>query len=340
MRRLSRLDRSIDRLRPQSTYSSSSFLCSACLRRAPFSTSIRCFAEPDKVPRTERLRRRIWGTDEPPGLEDPYGGPSIVEERQAAREMEKASSKKEELAPRSQSKQPKATTPILDASYEPAKTWDGLDEVGELPAPEFYFEGYMPAENVTDPYEATAALHRAVVEVFTLKQAGRPLSQLSRASIAFDKTSDVHISVSRSNPSTPLLRFPEGSSENSVLETLSQTEPSLQKVEVAEALEAAELTEGVFERETSNDTSIMGSNIRKEAITEDASADAVEVLQLEDYERQVASWKSSWLQVSLEDVEIKFAVSEASKSSGVLLTDCRLSSELCSSLVFAFLTRP
>jgi hypothetical protein len=105
-------------------------------------------------------------------------------------------------------------------------------------------------------------------------------------------------------------------------------------------LEAAELTEGVFERETSNDTSIMGSNIRKEAITEDASADAVEVLQLEDYERQVASWKSSWLQVSLEDVEIKFAVSEASKSSGVLLTDCRLSSELCSSLVFAFLTRP
>jgi hypothetical protein len=159
MRRLSRLDRSIDRLRPQSTYSSSSFLCSACLRRAPFSTSIRCFAEPGKVPRTERLRRRIWGTDEPPGLEDPYGGPSIVEERQAAREMEKASSKKEELAPRSQSKQLKATTPILDASYEPAKTWDGLEEVGELPAPEFYFEGFMPAENVTDPYEATAALH-------------------------------------------------------------------------------------------------------------------------------------------------------------------------------------
>jgi hypothetical protein len=178
------------------------------------------------------------------------------------------------------------------------------------------------------------------VEVFTLKQAGRPLSELSRASIAFDKTSDVHISVSRSNPSTPLLRFPEGSSENSVLETLSQTEPNLEKVEAAEALEVAELTEGVFERETSDNTSIMGSNTRKEAITEDASADAVERLQLEDYERQVASWKSSWLQVSLEDVEIKFAVSEASKSSGVLLTDCRLSSELCSSLVFAFLTRP
>jgi protein kinase C substrate 80K-H len=37
------------------------------------------------LPFTERLRRAIWGTDNPPGMEDPYGGPSFWERRQQAR---------------------------------------------------------------------------------------------------------------------------------------------------------------------------------------------------------------------------------------------------------------
>ena len=322
---------SIDRSRPRSTYSSSSFLCSACLRRVPFSTSIRCFAEPGKVPKTERLRRRIWGTDEPPGLKDPYGGPSIVEERQAARAMEEPLPKEEELPQESESKKLKTPAPVLDASYEPAKTWDGLEEVGELPAPEFYFEGFMPAEKVMDPYEATAALHRAVVEVFTLRQAGKPLSELSNAGRGMDNTSDVHISVSLSNPSAPLLKFSTGVSEKAILESLSQSE---------QVVEAVESTEDVFELETPGHTSIMGSNRTKDLLTEDESPEAIEAIKLTNYKQQVASWNPSWLRVSLEDAEIKFAVREASKFSNNLLTNCRLSSELCSSLAFAFLTRP
>jgi len=298
MRRLSRLDRSIDRLRSQSTYSASSFLCSACLRRAPFSTSTRCLAAPGKLPRTERLRRKIWGTDEPPGLEDPYGGPSIVEERQAAREMERSIEKEGEPLKKSQLKTP---APVLDATYEPAKTWDGLEEVGEPPVPEFFFEGFIPAEKVTDPYEATAALHRAVVEVFTLRQAGRPLSELSSASTVVDRTSDVHISVSQSNPTAPPLRFPDGLSELAVLETLSQEEP---------VLEVAGSTEDAFGQESA-DTSITGQNTTKDGVAE------VEAHQPINYEQQVASWKSSWLQVSLEDAEVKFAVSIMSKFCGV-----------------------
>jgi len=337
MRRLSRLDRSIDRLWPRTPSSSSSFLCSACLRRAPFSTSVRCFAEPEKVSKTERLRRRIWGTDEPPGLKDPYGGPSIAEERQAARAMQEQLPKEEELAQKSQSHQSKKPAPILDASYEPAKTWDGLEEVGELPAPEFYFEGFMPAEKVTDPYEATAALHRAVVEVFTLKQAGRPLSELSNAGRGMDNTSDVHISVSRSNPSCPILKFSADSSEEAILESMSESEHTM---EAAETLEAEELIEDVSEPETSDDTSIMGLKTTKSQLTEDESPEAVEAVHVTNFEHKVASWNPSWLQISLEDAEIKFAVSEASKFFNYSLTDCRLSSELCSSLAFVFLIRP
>src|SRR5271167_3906848 len=79
MRRLSRLDRSIDLLRARSPASlSSSFLCSVCHSRASFSTSI-WFGQPDPIPKTEKLRRRIWGTDKPPGLKDPYRGPSAEE---------------------------------------------------------------------------------------------------------------------------------------------------------------------------------------------------------------------------------------------------------------------
>jgi hypothetical protein len=302
MRRLSRLGRSTDRLRPRSTSSSSSFLCSTCHCRAPFSTSIRCFADPDKASKTERLRRRIWGTDEPPGLKDPYGGPSIIEERQAARALEEPVPK--ELAKKSASQQPRTSTPILDASYEPAKTWDGLEEVGELPAPEFYFEGFMPAEKVTDPYEATAALHRAIVEVFTLKQAGRQLSELSNADIGIDKTSDVHISVSRSDCSNPVLKYSAGASEEAILDSLSQSE---------QFAETEESTEDGFEPETSDDASIMGSNISKDPLMEDESPEAIDALQLSRYEQQVASWNSSWLRISLEDAEIKFAVGKASK---------------------------
>jgi hypothetical protein len=252
------------------------------------------------------LRRRIWGTDEPPGLKDPYGGPSIVEESQAARAMEKSLPKEEELVQESQSQQSKAPALILDASYQPAETWDGLEEVGELPAPEFYFEGFLPAERVTDPSEVTAALHRAVVEVFTLKQAGRPLTGLSNAAGGADKTSDVQISASQSNPSAPSLQFPESSSEEAVLESLSPRK---------QVLEAEEVTEDVLGPETSDDASIMRSNTTKDLLTGDESQEEIEAVHLTSYEHQVASWNPSWLQVSLEDVDVKFAVSEASKSS-------------------------
>ena len=40
------------------------------------------------TPFTERLRRRIWGTDNPPGLKDPYGGEGVI-----AREWNKRKAK-------------------------------------------------------------------------------------------------------------------------------------------------------------------------------------------------------------------------------------------------------
>ena len=42
------------------------------------------------MPLTEKLRRKIWGTDNPPGLEDPYGDRSVFDQsKKKERRLEK-----------------------------------------------------------------------------------------------------------------------------------------------------------------------------------------------------------------------------------------------------------
>ncbi len=129
------------------------------------------------LPQTERLRRRIWGSDNPPGLRDPYGAPGFFERRrkQAQKERgerppepestilrpEAAPSEPANLEPRSApidrhehamrdirwSRTVPGNDPeIHDPKYRPAETWDGLERVGlsghwkeERPKPEESF---------------------------------------------------------------------------------------------------------------------------------------------------------------------------------------------------------
>lgn len=115
------------------------------------------------LPLTERLRRRIWGTDSPPGLEDPYGGPRYLEKRRLERqggdqpEETAAEPAAEELnileseavprtaqkphVPRERGLRPENAwgsvynhNPVqFDPNYVPAETWDGLERVGRSP---------------------------------------------------------------------------------------------------------------------------------------------------------------------------------------------------------------
>lgn len=104
------------------------------------------------LPFTERLRRKIWGTDNPPGLQDPYGGPGYFERRrQQAREEREASAPaasppqpaimQSEQVPTVQDENAMdGIVPLRsvaendpkteDPSYVPAETWDGLEHVG------------------------------------------------------------------------------------------------------------------------------------------------------------------------------------------------------------------
>ena len=77
---------------------------------------------------TDRLRKRIWGTDEPLGQKDPYGGPGIIERRRQEQELRKGTS-----ASTSPNQQETATYEYdLDDVPEEsnATTWEGMPVVG------------------------------------------------------------------------------------------------------------------------------------------------------------------------------------------------------------------
>ena len=67
------------------------------------------------LPRSERIRRMIWGTDSPPGQKDPYALPGQPGS--------------EPNAPEEGKPEPKPAAVERD-SYVPATMWEGLERIG------------------------------------------------------------------------------------------------------------------------------------------------------------------------------------------------------------------
>jgi hypothetical protein len=144
--------------RPTST----PYVCAAC-RSSNLPHSSQQVRHNSDLPFTEKLRRKIWGTDNPPGLKDPYGGPSFWERRRAEKERARLQQSGEseqqpqtDLEPDSRSRPQLELSPttaretsdvdrspaVLDRAdaeqyqsipaepYKKATTWDGLDWVG------------------------------------------------------------------------------------------------------------------------------------------------------------------------------------------------------------------
>lgn len=129
---------------------SKSYICSSCRhialrQRIANQQSIR-LASSSNIPFTEKIRRKIWGTDNPPGLADPYGGPSFLERRRNERALQKQSQlqptpeeemaqgqKMQEFAPGEKIRTDSpisARNELEKGGYVPADTWDGLQHLG------------------------------------------------------------------------------------------------------------------------------------------------------------------------------------------------------------------
>ena len=98
----------------------SNYVCVSCRRRgalpyhqiATISSSVSRKARDTSF--TGKVRRQLWGTDNPPGSEDPYTqrpSPDMIED--AAAPTGTADAKM-----------------IDQVGYEPATTWDGLESIG------------------------------------------------------------------------------------------------------------------------------------------------------------------------------------------------------------------
>lgn len=133
MRRLVRTEKSLDLL--STSYQPRTrplFVCPSCRTRlsspsqrfALSTTAVRRAESDSKVPFTEKIRRRIWGTESPPGQEDPYGDLSALD--QTKRKRQNAVEKEEVVKQRSAVVEPDTS------GYVPATTWDGLEQVGSL----------------------------------------------------------------------------------------------------------------------------------------------------------------------------------------------------------------
>ncbi|PWY69571.1 hypothetical protein BO70DRAFT_365844 [Aspergillus heteromorphus CBS 117.55] len=154
------------------------YVCSGCRQEArPRPIAARQFlrhaSNADSL--SERVRRKIWGTDNPPGEKDPYGGQGVLERKFSKQQPPK----QEEVA-----EQPEEVEDLTltDASYEPATTWAGLERVGHLNR----WNDYPRSE--ADTYESFAvktkhnqkgplslAAHQAAVEICLMHALNKPL---------------------------------------------------------------------------------------------------------------------------------------------------------------------
>ncbi|RQM04578.1 hypothetical protein DH86_00004218 [Scytalidium sp. 3C] len=274
------------------------------LQTAPFSTSPSRTA--DKLPFTEKVRRRIWGTDKPPGQADPYGGGSVFDRSKPQYENE-VQEREERQASR--------TVPTDLSGYEPAANWDGLEMVGgwgnwwkENWDPEHPYIGFAEGQAVTDSFEATAALRRAVIESFTLQQAGRSLSEISKLQTEYDPTYEVEIAASGTGAT---VQFPA----NAPVENVLVFKPEESAKEFDETKEKSNPTPS--EEDVAADRSIadpLHPESTKPTPSEEVVVDGEEQpgsgksAQFATYDELVASWNPAWLEISLANQELKFAV--------------------------------
>jgi hypothetical protein len=271
----------------------------------------------------DKLRKKIWGSDKPPGLENPYGDGSILEQNERRRQRQKKDNevKDSEVKQRPQQKA-KAYKPV--SSYEPAETWDGLQRVGGYGNwwaqnwdPLHPFKSFVPADREANEEVITACLHRAMVEVFTVREVGETLSIVSQTVPGEDITADIQLVQSATGVR---LQFPESVPLEQIIQSLSppidETEEKFAPTEFEEDVAADRSSTDPLHPESTPE--LVDETATKEAPTEseeDVAADRSTVDPLKEdvapryYTDVIASWDPSWLQISLENPEVKFAVS-------------------------------
>jgi hypothetical protein len=151
------------------------------------------------------------------------------------------------------------------------------------------FEPFATKEMVQDSATLIAALHRAVVEVFTLKNGGQSYSTISdKPTSVLNKTQTVKIIPTESGAT---LEYGQEASAKDIVNEL-EVPSSLMSSEVVTKAEETE------QREASEEDAIADSTLTESIVKE-------EKLTTRDI---IRSFDKAWLEVPLQDLDTKFAV--------------------------------
>ncbi|KAF7589865.1 hypothetical protein BBP40_003577 [Aspergillus hancockii] len=237
------------------------YVCSVCRQEArPRPLVARQFLRnaSSTTPITERVRRKIWGTDNPPGLKDPYGGEGALERRfrkdQPERQADETVEAAEVIEPE--------TEDVPSTDYQPATTWEDIPRVGhlgrwsDLPATGAdSFNSFMLKKKVTKKGHLSLAAHQAAVEISLMHTLNKPLSKVCDV-VEHDKSVFKLIWKCKIQPNangqwSEAVAYPNKEAEKAltyIFEQIgSQPEPAVAEEAAEEAIEASEFHESAPE---------------------------------------------------------------------------------------------
>ncbi|KAF3491121.1 uncharacterized protein GIQ15_00638 [Arthroderma uncinatum] len=316
-----------------SQLSGSRYVCTNCRwqslprTRNLIYTASRRYNSSDNLPFTEIVRRKLWGTENPPGLKDPYGGESILERRAREFRESKGEVSREPESHEVPEEPVQAATAEASAEpvgdYVPATTWDGLEHIGSLgewwdkPATEMdRFDAFMRREKVTNNDDILAILHQVMVELSVLKELNKPLGS------ACD--------ILEHGPET--------------LALINQVEvtPSTDGSEAALAFPSEDVKAKIFEFFREFDA----ISTEEPAATEEVPSTESEMNSASELTQETSSFELSppknteFLNVALGSPDLKFAyLKRASQLTGHLIPDHELASMSNPSAVLEYLIR-
>ncbi|KAL5337073.1 ribosomal subunit 39S-domain-containing protein [Aspergillus crustosus] len=210
---------------------------------------------------TERVRRKIWGTDNPPGLKDPYGGEGVFEKKfkkgREARQVEPEEEQGDlEKSQGAGSEAVAETAEDLDSTYEPATTWEGLQRIGHLgrwndtpPTEADVFTSFSSNRRLTKPGLLYLAAHQTAVELSVLHSLQKPLTRIcdvaEHEEAVFELLYNCRVQPKSGGEWDSALDFPDKETEEALVYVFEQI---AQPAAPAEAVAEEGITSGEAEK--------------------------------------------------------------------------------------------
>ncbi|KAL4921601.1 ribosomal subunit 39S-domain-containing protein [Aspergillus aurantiobrunneus] len=238
------------------------YVCSVCrqeTRPRPFvARQFLRNASDSSTPITERVRQKIWGTENPPGLKDPYGGEGVLERkfrRSQAAPQEEGQVGEASPAETQDAAAEEGAVPENAGAYEAATTWEGLERIGHLgrwsdypPSEADAYYSFFSNRRLTKPGHLALAAHQAAVELCLMHSLNKSLTSIcdvvEHEEPVFKLIWNCKVQPKSSGGWDSALEYPDKETEDALVyifkqigaeEAAPQAEQTAEEVEKAEA---------------------------------------------------------------------------------------------------------